>query len=362
MLRSTWFAQDFDEAFLLPPVLAGVIALPTDVPEPFVDVEDVAAVAVEALTGAGHAGRTYELTGPHSVTFAEAAALIAAAAGRPVRFERVTPLECTQRMIAQGMPREAAEALTDLFARILDGRNAYVTDDVKRVTGHDAARLRRLRAARRGDRRVVGLAGQVLGDHLGQRAQRLAAVADRVLLRRASARRWCGPGPRPGRSGRSRTRPCRAARAAAARVCRPSTRCSRPPGSTSAAAQTNAAAAVLVGHVADLGQHQLEVGLVVAVPAGPAGAEHARHAVERVDREPGVVGDRRQAGARAPSRALISAFSPKVRPVSGTSGYSGTSREPDQLDRVGAERAVQDPLQLDELLRVARWRAAIRGS
>ena len=137
VLRSTWFAQDFDEAFLLPPVLAGVIALPTDVPEPFVDVEDVAAVAVEALTGAGHAGRTYELTGPHPVTFAEAAALIAAAAGRPVRFERVTPLECTQRMIAQGMPREAAEALTDLFARILDGRNAYVTDDVKRVTGHE---------------------------------------------------------------------------------------------------------------------------------------------------------------------------------------------------------------------------------
>jgi uncharacterized protein YbjT (DUF2867 family) len=137
VLRSTWFAQDFDEAFLLPPVLAGAIALPVDVPEPFVDVEDVADVAVEALTGAGHAGRTYELTGPRLVTFTEAAALIAAAAGRPVRFERVTPLECTQRMISQGVPRGDAEALTDLFARILDGRNAYVTDDVKRVTGHE---------------------------------------------------------------------------------------------------------------------------------------------------------------------------------------------------------------------------------
>ena len=137
VLRSTWFAQDFDEAFLLPPVLAGVIALPTDVPEPFVDVEDVAEVAVEALTGGGHAGRTYELTGPRLVTFTEAAALIAAAAGRPVRFERVTSLGCTQRMISQGMPRGEAEALTDLFARILDGRNAYVTDDVKRVTGHE---------------------------------------------------------------------------------------------------------------------------------------------------------------------------------------------------------------------------------
>jgi hypothetical protein len=41
-------------------------------------------------------------------------------------------------MVAQGAPAEEAEALTDLFARILDGRNASVTDDVARVTGRPA--------------------------------------------------------------------------------------------------------------------------------------------------------------------------------------------------------------------------------
>ena len=138
VVRSTWFAQDFNEHFLLPPVLTGVIALPTDVPEPFVDLEDVADVVVAALTEDGHHGKTYELTGPRLVTFAEAAELISAASGRPVRFERVTPQECTARMIAEGVPAEEAESLTDLFARILDGRNAHVTDDVKRVTGHEA--------------------------------------------------------------------------------------------------------------------------------------------------------------------------------------------------------------------------------
>jgi len=138
VVRSTWFAQDFTEHFLLPPVLAGVIALPTDAPEPFVDLADVADVVVAALTEDGHHGRTYELTGPRPVTFAEAAELIAAASGRPVRFERVTPPECAARMIADGMPAGEAEALADLFARILDGRNAHPTDDVKRVTGHDA--------------------------------------------------------------------------------------------------------------------------------------------------------------------------------------------------------------------------------
>jgi len=138
VVRSTWFAQDFTEHFLLPPVLGGVIALPTDVPEPFVDLEDVADVVVAALTEDGHHGRTYELTGPRPVTFAEAAELISAASGRPVRFERVTTQECAARMIAEGVPAEEAEGLAALFTRILDGRNAHATDDVKRVTGHEA--------------------------------------------------------------------------------------------------------------------------------------------------------------------------------------------------------------------------------
>lgn len=138
VVRSTWFAQDFTEHFLLPSVLSGVIALPTDVPEPFVDLADVADVVVAALTEDGHHGMTYELTGPRLVMFSEAAALISAASGRPVRFERVTPQECTRRMVAEGVPLGEAEALTDLFARILDGRNAHVTDDVKRVIGREA--------------------------------------------------------------------------------------------------------------------------------------------------------------------------------------------------------------------------------
>jgi uncharacterized protein YbjT (DUF2867 family) len=142
VVRSTWFAQDFTEHFLLPPVLSGVIALPTDVPEPFVDLADVADVVVAALTEEGHHGKTYELTGPRLVTFAEAAELISAASGRPVRFEPVTREDCTARMIADGVPAEEAEGLTDLFARILDGRNAHVTDDVRRVTGRAAGDFR----------------------------------------------------------------------------------------------------------------------------------------------------------------------------------------------------------------------------
>ena len=64
VVRCSWFAQNFSEAFLLEGVLAGELALPAgDVPEPFVDVEDIADVAVAALTQDGHHGRIYELTG-----------------------------------------------------------------------------------------------------------------------------------------------------------------------------------------------------------------------------------------------------------------------------------------------------------
>jgi uncharacterized protein YbjT (DUF2867 family) len=138
IVRSTWFAQNFSESFLLPPVLGGVIALPAaDMAEPFVDIEDVADVVIAALTGEGHAGRTYELTGPRLITFAQVAAEISTASGREVRYQPVSPAESTALMINDGVPPEEAAALTDLFTRVLDGRNAHLTDGVRQATGRD---------------------------------------------------------------------------------------------------------------------------------------------------------------------------------------------------------------------------------
>ena len=80
VLRCAMFTQNFSEHFLLEPVLSGVTALPAgDVAEPFVDVEDIADVAVAALTEDVHAGQVYELTGPRLLTFADAADEIAKA-------------------------------------------------------------------------------------------------------------------------------------------------------------------------------------------------------------------------------------------------------------------------------------------
>ncbi len=140
IVRCSWFMQNFSEGFILEPVRAGVIALPAaDVPEPFVDADDIADVAAAALAGdGGHAGQVYELTGPRLLTFAQAAEELAVAVGRPVVFARVTPEEYVAGAVAHGVPREEAEGLSALFTGILDGRNASVADGVPRALGRPA--------------------------------------------------------------------------------------------------------------------------------------------------------------------------------------------------------------------------------
>jgi uncharacterized protein YbjT (DUF2867 family) len=138
VVRCSWFNQNFTESFLLESVLAGEVALPVDgVPEPFVDAEDIADVAVAALTEDGHARQVYELTGPRLLRFAEAIDEIAAASGRPVRFVRVSVEQFTSALSEQGVPDDAASLMTYLFTEILDGRNAQLADGVRRAIGRE---------------------------------------------------------------------------------------------------------------------------------------------------------------------------------------------------------------------------------
>lgn len=136
IVRASWFNQNFSEGAFLPMVLAGEIALPAgDVPEPFVDADDIADVAAAALTEDGHQGEIYEVTGPRLLTLAEAAAEIAAAAGREVRFAALSQDAFSQGLSAAGLPHEYAWLLDYLFDTVLDGRNAYLADGVRRAIG-----------------------------------------------------------------------------------------------------------------------------------------------------------------------------------------------------------------------------------
>ncbi|MFY9351691.1 MAG: NmrA family NAD(P)-binding protein [Sphingobium sp.] len=136
IVRASWFAQNFSEGFLVDGVLAGAIALPADrVTEPFVDADDIADVVVAALTEDGHAGRVYEVTGPESLTFAEAVERISAAINRGISYTPVTVEECAAGMRQAGLPEEVVALLSELFGTVLDGRNSDVMPGVQDALG-----------------------------------------------------------------------------------------------------------------------------------------------------------------------------------------------------------------------------------
>ncbi|WP_149181276.1 NmrA family NAD(P)-binding protein [Streptomyces sp. TRM49041] len=138
VVRASFFAQNFTEGLLADGVTAGEIAFPAgSTGEPFIDTDDVADVVVAALAEDGHAGLVHELTGPRLLTFADVAAETGAAAGREVRYVPVSEAEYAAALGAYGLPEADAAWVAGLFATLLDGHNASVTDGVRRVLGRE---------------------------------------------------------------------------------------------------------------------------------------------------------------------------------------------------------------------------------
>ncbi|MFD0359864.1 NAD(P)H-binding protein [Nocardia sp. GCM10030253] len=139
VLQAAWFNQNFDEGVFTEMVFAGGVAFPAgQVLEPFIDSGDLADVAVAALTEDGHAGQDYELTGPRLLSFGDAVDTIAKETGRDVAYIPVTGEQFGAVLASEfGMPDEEVAAMIDIFATLLDGRNAKVTDTVRRLLGRE---------------------------------------------------------------------------------------------------------------------------------------------------------------------------------------------------------------------------------
>ena len=136
IIRASWFFQNFSEGAFVDMVHAGQITLPAgDIPEPFVDVDDIADVAVAAFTEPGHAGEVYEVTGPRMLTFTEIAAELSKATGRRIDYVQVPHDAFVHGVQASGAPKEVVWMLDYLFSTVLDGRNAHLTDGIQRALG-----------------------------------------------------------------------------------------------------------------------------------------------------------------------------------------------------------------------------------
>ncbi len=136
VVRASWFNQNFSEGAFVDLVLAGTIALPAGMtPEPFIDADDIADVVVAALVAPGHAGQTYEVTGPRLMTFADIAADLSAATGRQIAYVDVPHDAFMAEVTASGAPKDVIWMLDYLLATVLDGRNAHLSDGVQRALG-----------------------------------------------------------------------------------------------------------------------------------------------------------------------------------------------------------------------------------
>jgi uncharacterized protein YbjT (DUF2867 family) len=138
IIRASWFNQNFSEGAFVEMMLAGQITLPADdTPEPFVNVEDIAEVAVAVLTQTDHAGEVYELTGPRLMTFADIAHELSQATGAEIQYVSFPHKAFVSSITDSGAPKEVVWLLDYLFTTVLDGRNAYLTDGVQRAIGRE---------------------------------------------------------------------------------------------------------------------------------------------------------------------------------------------------------------------------------
>ncbi|TCK18238.1 uncharacterized protein YbjT (DUF2867 family) [Thiogranum longum] len=139
IVRASWFSQNFSESFMLEGILAGELVLPAgDTVEPFIDADDIADVAVAALTEPGHRNRLFEVTGPRAMTFAQCVEEISGALGRPLKYTCV-PIDAYMNALQeQGIPEDLQGLLHELFTVVFDGRNCHVMPGVEDVLGRPA--------------------------------------------------------------------------------------------------------------------------------------------------------------------------------------------------------------------------------
>lgn len=118
--------------------------------------EDCAECAVAVLTGAGHEGRTYDITGPELQSFAEVAALMSEITGRAIAYVAIDDAAQYAMFDAMGVPRRPvddhyvggipwnSDDMVSFGRAIREGFLEICTDDVERLTGRPARSVRRM--------------------------------------------------------------------------------------------------------------------------------------------------------------------------------------------------------------------------
>ena len=136
LLRSNFYMQNF---LMLAPAIArtdGFGASAGDGQVGLIDTSDVGAVAAQiAASPVAHADRTYRLTGPDLLSYADVAAVLSTVLGRTITFTNRTREQDAQAMISAGVPEPIAAMNAHAVSRIAAGDAAWLSQDVSAVLG-----------------------------------------------------------------------------------------------------------------------------------------------------------------------------------------------------------------------------------
>jgi len=139
VVRSSWFMQNFSEGFMIEGIVGGELMLPAgDTVEPFIDIDDIADVAVATLTRPELRNRLFEVSGPRAMTFSQCVAEISEAVGYPIAFTQISIEDFLATLREQGLPEDMLWLMRELFTVVFDGRNSEPSKGVEEALGRPA--------------------------------------------------------------------------------------------------------------------------------------------------------------------------------------------------------------------------------
>ena len=141
MIRPSRFAENFSEGFFLKSIVDGELIVPRDCSsEAYISAHDIAEVVNKALLTEIPANKTYELTGSESLNFQQATDLFNQHLDKQIVVKEL-PTEQYLILLSDSEAKEEIDLAHYLFSELLDGRNEYQTDDLKKLLDRQATTL-----------------------------------------------------------------------------------------------------------------------------------------------------------------------------------------------------------------------------
>jgi uncharacterized protein YbjT (DUF2867 family) len=103
-----------------------------------IDVRDIVDAAYAVLTGSGHEGKSYILTGPEAISMRDVANTFSKVLGKDVNYVNVPHDASLQSMVSMGFPEWIARGYGELMEGFSQGFASKVTDNVEILSGHPA--------------------------------------------------------------------------------------------------------------------------------------------------------------------------------------------------------------------------------